>query len=895
MPSPIETFVKILKLEREQGCNNRAVIGGLSKFSTTWKEQAQSQARRPEHYLLAEEATDLLANYDTIEDVNERARLVTYLIDRALEREPMPSDLAERMSDIQALIDARTESRGQDTQERSNVRGDSGGRPSRRSRSPEDNQQVTQRKSSTKHPRVVNDELLSDEAEYSDYADVDGVPQFSTGTDVPPTPTLVRPPRRPREDMSYETARQRLRALDQPITAVKGIGSSKADMLEKLGIRTIRDMLYYLPRRYDDYTRLKPIRRLEPGEVATVIGMVRRRTVRVGRSNRKDFFMVLEDDTAQLSVIFFGQDYLVRTIQDGQHLVVSGKVSVFQNTLQMANPEWELLDSENLHTIGIVPVYPLTEGVRSRSFRRDMKTVVDAHVDEIPDYMPESTLERADLGDLNWAIRNLHFPQSFDHLQHARRRFVFDELTLLQLGVLRNRREWQSVPGVPLEVNDGFLESFIENAFPYVLTGAQRRAIDDIRRDVSQSVPMNRLIQGDVGSGKTAVATVAIGMALSNTKQAALMAPTSILAEQHYRGISATLEKASLERRPVVALLTSALSSNERSSIYRGIADGSIDVVIGTHALIQDNVEFNDLAVAIVDEQHRFGVAQRGALRGKGTNPHMLVMTATPIPRSLALTLYADLDLTVIDEKPAGRQPVQTYTVLPVARERAFRFVEDQLLQGRQAFIVHPLVESSDKIDARSAVEAYEELQQVFYKHRVCLLHGRMKPQEKDEIMAAFGHHEYDVMVTTTVAEVGVDVPNATVILIEGANRFGLAQLHQLRGRVGRGEHPSTCILIPDTDTPEARARLEALVATDDGFRLAEVDWQQRGAGDLLGTRQSGRDTLQLAQEMTPDLVALAQREARTLYAEDPDLQQPEHRLLAEQMGLQHDAEGDIS
>jgi ATP-dependent DNA helicase RecG len=373
------------------------------------------------------------------------------------------------------------------------------------------------------------------------------------------------------------------------------------------------------------------------------------------------------------------------------------------------------------------------------------------------------------------------------------------------------------------------------------------------------------------------------------------MVPTSILAEQHYKGISELLEKTPGDRRPVIALLTSALSSTERESIYRGINDGSIDVVIGTHALIQEGVEFKDLAVAIIDEQHRFGVEQRGALRGKGTNPHLLVMTATPIPRTLALTMYADLDLTVLDEMPPGRIPIKTRVVEPVQRERVWQFVEAELDKGRQAFVVHPLVEASEKIEAPAAVEAYERLKKVFFRYKVGLLHGRMKPAEKDQVMEDFANGSYHVLVTTSVAEVGVNVPNASVMVIEGANRFGLAQLHQFRGRVGRGEHASYCLLLSDTNQDEARERLHALEETTDGFKLAEMDWKLRGAGDLVGTRQSGGNRLQLAQEMTPHLVELAQREARTIYEEDPDLSQPQHHLLAQRVEVNHTEKGDVS
>jgi ATP-dependent DNA helicase RecG len=444
------------------------------------------------------------------------------------------------------------------------------------------------------------------------------------------------------------------------------------------------------------------------------------------------------------------------------------------------------------------------------------------------------------------------------------------------------------------------LQSFINAIFPFPLTGAQRRAIEDVRADLTKPVPMNRLLQGDVGSGKTAVATTMLGIALMNGKQAALMSPTSILAEQHYRGISAAFERMPAELmpregKPVIALLTGSISSSDRDAVYRGLADGSIDIVIGTHAIIQGGVEFNNLAVAVIDEQHRFGVEQRGALRSKGTNPHLLVMTATPIPRTLALTLYADLDLSIIDEMPPGRIPIRTRVIEPPQRERAYHFVETQLEEGRQAFIVYPLVEASDTIEAKSAVESFEHLTQVFFRHKVGLLHGRMKPAEKDEIMDQFRNHVFDVLVTTSVAEVGVDIPNASIIVIDGANRFGLAQLHQFRGRVGRGGHASYCLLVCDSLLPEARDRLVALEQTNDGFKLAEIDWQLRGPGDLIGTRQSGQADLKLLEQMKPELVELAQREAKTIFEDDPELTMPEHRLLRERIEQLTNARSDVS
>jgi ATP-dependent DNA helicase RecG len=406
---------------------------------------------------------------------------------------------------------------------------------------------------------------------------------------------------------------------------------------------------------------------------------------------------------------------------------------------------------------------------------------------------------------------------------------------------------------------------------------------------------MNRLLQGDVGSGKTAVAFTTMALAYINGYQSAIMAPTGILAEQHYNNLLRTMASLPMERKPNVALLTGVLSPMEREGIRAGLADGSIHMVVGTHALIQQGVDFANLGVAIIDEQHRFGVEQRGALRGKGRNPHLLVMTATPIPRTLALTIYADLDLSVIDEMPPGRVPIRTRVATPVAVEPVYEFVTNRLNEGQQAFIVFPLVEASESINAKAAVDAYEELKQVFHRHKVGLLHGRMKPDEKDAVMRDFRERAFDVLVTTSVAEVGVDIPNASVIVIHDANRFGLASLHQFRGRVGRGGLSSYCILISDSQDATAQERLRALELTTDGFKLAEIDWKLRGPGDLVGTRQSGQPVFRLMESITPELVELAQREARTIYAEDPTLAMPQHRLLAQRVQMLIDERSDLS
>ncbi len=875
MPSALETLVKILKLEREQGCKNKAVIGGLSAYSEKWLQDAHKQARLPQHHILVDELADLMRAYDDIANLTERAKTISYMLDRITNRQPAPPEYQERLH-LYEQSDVSTPPQKSERAE------DKALPENRASDSYQSDAPPVAKKKEAQRTRKSTKSSSSGRT-------------FTPQQDLPPEPRLARPPRKPRPALDPDEAAARLQALEQPVSVVKGIGPRIAEQFAKLGIHSINDALLYLPRRYDDYTRLNYISKLQPNTVQTVIGKVTHTEVRIGRGGRKDFFMLVDDDTGILQVIFFGQHYLIRTIKKGLHVVLSGKISIYGHRLQMTNPEWEYLDTENLHTVGIVPVYPLTEGVKARSFRRNMKRIVDTWADKMPDYVPEATLERVDLADISWTIRNLHFPEGHDHLEHARRRFVFDQLLLLQLGVLANRHEWQSVPGIPLDISDDFLEMFVQSAFPYELTNAQWRAIREIRQDMAAERPMNRLLQGDVGAGKTAVAIVALALTFAAGKQGAMMAPTSILAEQHYRNVQKAFEQVPLEHKPVIALLTGALTKGERESIYRGLADGSIDIVIGTHALIQDGVEFNELALAIIDEQHKFGVEQRRALRGKGVNPHLLVMTATPIPRTLALTFYADLDLSILDEKPPGRQKVQTHYVYSVARERVYEFVQKQVNEGRQAFIVNPLVEASETINAMSAEEAYQRAKDVFFRHKVCLLHGRMSPEEKDEVMTAFAKGEYDIMVTTTVAEVGVDVPNATVMVIENANRFGLAQLHQLRGRVGRGEYESYCILITDDKSPEAITRLEAMQATDDGFKLAEIDWKQRGAGEIVGTRQSGGGGLLLGEYVTPELAQLAQQEARTIFEEDPTLSLPEHRLLAERVRQIYHPQTDIS
>ncbi|MFQ6102311.1 MAG: ATP-dependent DNA helicase RecG [Anaerolineae bacterium] len=690
--------------------------------------------------------------------------------------------------------------------------------------------------------------------------------------------------------------------LDSPVTALQGVGPRQAKRLAKLGVHTIRDILYLFPRRYDDYSQLKTINRIEYGEEITIIAQVWDAGVRETRGGGKLFKATLSDGTGFIEATWFNQPYLADRIKRGQQIVISGKVDEYVGRLCFNSPEWELLEKELLHTARLVPIYPLTGGIGAKWLRRLMKRTVDYWSKRLPDHLPRSVCQEAALLDLETAIVQIHFPDDKDLLKRARYRLAFDELFVLQIGLLRQRYVWRSEAGRPLPVDDATLSDFIRS-LPFELTRAQQRALRQIVADLRSNQPMNRLLQGDVGSGKTAVAAAAMILAVAAGAQAAMMAPTEILAEQHYQTISRLLKRMPGPRprpepveRPTVRLLTGSVTGQQREELYAGLADGSVDIVVGTHALIQAGVQFKELALAVIDEQHRFGVSQRAALRQKGYNPHLLVMTATPIPRSLELTLWGHLDVSVIDEMPPGRKPIVTRMILPTERERAYSFVLSQIEKGHQAFIVCPLVEESEKVEAKAAVEEHKRLQKhIFPDLRLGLLHGRMKGEEKEATMARFARGELDILVTTSVVEVGIDVPNATVMLIEGADRFGLAQLHQFRGRVGRGEHDSYCLLVSDSSSPEAQERLRAVEATNDGFALAQKDLEMRGPGEFLGTRQSGFPDLKLASVTDLRLVEAAREAARRFFETDPELAAPDNRLLARRVAQFWKGEGEVS
>ena len=675
--------------------------------------------------------------------------------------------------------------------------------------------------------------------------------------------------------------------LTADLTVLSGIGPKTALTLEQLGLHTLEDLLYYFPRRYDDYSQMKPINRLQYGDEVSVLVNVKSvftRNIKGGKLTMTE--AVVEDGTGALRVTWFNQPWLEKSIRPDTQLVLSGKIDMYLGRLSMNSPDWEPIEQEHLHTNRIVPVYPLTAKVTQKSLRKMMHQTITFWSPRIPEFLPRQVIEQGNLSSLNQALMQVHFPDTLEKLHTAQERLAFDEIFLLQLGVIRQKRAWQSNTAQAFTVPDEWLQEKF-GQLPYPLTGAQQRSIEDIRADLASGKPMNRLLQGDVGSGKTIVAALAMAFVTNSGAQSAIMAPTSILADQHYRNLNSLLTRngnegsLNLYQPGEIRLLLGDTPESEKQEIRAGLADGSIKLVVGTHALIEGPVEFKQLQIAVVDEQHRFGVAQRSALRAKGDNPHLLVMTATPIPRSLALTVYGDLDISVMDEMPGGRLPIETHVLSPLERERAYTFIRSQIEQGHQAFIIYPLVEKGDKEDALAAVEERDRLQrEVFPTLTLGLLHGRMKPEEKDQVMTGFRNRETQVLVSTSVVEVGVDIPNATVMIVEGANRFGLAQLHQFRGRVGRGADQSYCLLIPDNDDAVENERLQVMAQTNDGFILAERDLEQRGPGDFLGTRQAGFAELRMANLSNVRLIEKARRFAHQVIEQDPELKSTEHHAL---------------
>jgi len=713
--------------------------------------------------------------------------------------------------------------------------------------------------------------------------------------------------------------------LRAPVSAIPGVGQTQEQRLTRLGIRTVRDLLYHFPREHHDFSKLKKIGQVGFGETATILGLIWEvENVRGGARGVVRTIARVSDETGAIRAVWFNQPYLLKQLPRGAYIVLTGLKQRIGNRVELSVKSHELPEQGDLVNTGrLVPVYPLTEGLTPKALRRMTKWAVDHCAGYVPEHLPAAVRARTRLLSLPEAIAQFHFPDSAQTLAEARRRLAFDEMFLVQLGMLTQRAHWQDGPPAPvlaappgLVFEDGtdaeqpapetrayapggptsqasaldsgsglwpLTATCFETSLPFRFTGAQRRVLREILADLRRGHAMCRLLQGDVGSGKTVVAAAAILVAAANGYQSALLAPTEILAEQHYRSVSALLAPFGLR----VALVTGSQKTKERAAALDDLARGQVSVAVGTHALLEERVSLKRLGLAVVDEQHRFGVEQRDALRQKGLHPHMLVMTATPIPRTLALTLYGDLDVSTIDELPAGRRPVDTRWRHGTGRREAYQLVADEVAAGRQAYIICPLVEESEALEARAATKEYERLKtDVFPEQRLGLVHGQLRPAEKERAMRAFRDGLIDVLVATAVVEVGVDVPNATIMLIEDADRFGLSQLHQFRGRVGRGEHQSYCYLLSKQAGVGASERLSVLETTTDGFVLAEADLRLRGPGDFFGTRQSGLPELRVANLADTPLVGEARAQAEWLWQRDPYLRELEHAPLRERVAL---------
>jgi ATP-dependent DNA helicase RecG len=861
MKLSLDKLHKFFKLEAERGYDNRAVVGGLAEMLGRWEAEAR-----------AEGIPDTLITV-VVSRLNDYHRL-------------SPTSRAEALEGLWNRIQRET---SQDLPPLPAVIREKKEEPTK----------YSPQTSTTNGPEA----RLTPEKDPVKEQTGEKIDEPTPSQTAPVASLEILEERTPQSNL--QTPEEPPAALNASTTVLPGVGSRHAQTLKRLGLSTLADMMYYFPRRYDDYSQLIPIHRLKYGQEVSVIGTIQSVSSHPIRGGRMEIVeAIVSDGSGSLRVTWFNQPWVAKRLHKGMPIVLSGKIEQYLGRLVMNNPECEAVEQHNLNTNRIVPVYPLTANITQKWLRRLMYQVVTYWAPRVHDHLPDDLRRSAGLLNLPTALMEAHFPSSFDNLKAARHRLAFDEIFLLQMGVLRQKRSWQDRTARSFDTTDDWLTARLYN-LPFQLTAAQERAVQDVRADLASGRPMNRLLQGDVGSGKTVIAGLAIAMIAQHGAQSALMAPTSILAEQHHKSLLKLLsngEQTDNGRTGVlhpdqIRLMLGSTPEPEKQIIREGLQRGEIKLVIGTHALIEEPVIFHDLQLVVVDEQHRFGVGQRAALRSKGKNPHLLVMTATPIPRSLALTVYGDLDLTVIDEMPPGRQAVDTHVLLPRERERAYSLIRSQLDQGRQAFIIYPLVEESESSDTPAAVQEYERLQaEIFPEHRLGLLHGRMKGEEKDEIMSLFRDGELHILVSTSVVEVGVDVPNASVMLVEGANRFGLAQLHQFRGRVGRGTEKAYCLLIPETPDAVENERLQAMEETNDGFVLAERDLEQRGPGDFLGTRQSGYAELRMAQLTDVRLIEKARKYAQTIFAEDPELNHPNHALLASALHrFWGDAQGDIS
>ncbi len=675
--------------------------------------------------------------------------------------------------------------------------------------------------------------------------------------------------------------------LNTDVRYLKGIGEKKALALNKLGVFSLYDLISFFPRKYEDRSRICPIAAAMDGENVCIQALVAD-TPRLSHIRRGMDLVKLRavDDSGVVDITFFNQSYAKDNLHRGESYNFFGRMEVKNGRRSMVNPVYEAGERAGQVTGRIVPVYRLSAGLNQRSIMQAVRQGLDSCLDRLPDLLPQEVQRRCRLSQASYAYENIHFPADFEALELARRRLIFEELFVLSCALGRMHRQRSCDEGIKLGPAD--MERFWAS-LPFRPTEAQRRAVSQAMEDMCSGAVMNRLVQGDVGSGKTLVAAALIWLCAQNGYMSAFMAPTEILAQQHYNTFSSLLAPFGLR----VGKLTGSLSAKEKRQVKSQLRQGELDLVVGTHALFSQDVEYRNLALAVTDEQHRFGVNQRSALINKGARPHVLVMSATPIPRTLALIIYGDLDISVIDQLPPGRQKVDTFAVDESYRSRLNGFIRKQVAEGRQVFVVVPMVEENEELNMKlkSAQEHAAQLSAVFPDLKIGCVHGKMKAKDKDAVMAAFVAGDIQILVATTVIEVGVDVPNASLMIVENAERFGLSQLHQLRGRVGRGSHKSYCILVSDSDSPELRSRLDIMCKTGDGFKISEEDLRLRGPGDFFGSRQHGLPEMHVA-DLGADVNVLqqAQEESRRLLEKDPELELPEHRALRERVDKLYEA-----
>lgn len=670
--------------------------------------------------------------------------------------------------------------------------------------------------------------------------------------------------------------------LQDPIDILKGVGQQRLKLLHQIGIYTIEDLLGYFPRTYEDWSRITSIEDLLIGGTYTV----RAKIISVPQTVKKGRLTIttarVQDATGTISVVWYNQPYLKNYFLRETIYIFTGKIKSYNGGLQLLSPDYEKLDvSDENGNLGILPIYVLPKNLSQKIFRQWMKECVEQVGSQVQEFIPDWIRKKYQLADFSYAIFHIHFPKDREHFLTARKRLVFEEFFLLQIGLFQIKKgiekQKKGITFQPIEEMECFVQQL-----PFSLTQAQQRVVNEIQQDMCSSHAMNRLVQGDVGSGKTIVAAIALLHAVKNGYQGSMMAPTEVLAFQHYETLQQLLEPLGIK----TALLTGSLTKKQKDQIGEQISNHEVDVVVGTHALIQESVSFHKLGLVITDEQHRFGVRQRISLSQKGESPDVLVMTATPIPRTLALILYGDLDISIIDELPPGRQKIKTYAVTTSYRKRLYQFIEKEIEKGRQVYMICPMVEESETLELESVLEYTENLQKKIFPHyRIAYLHGKMKPKEKTDIMELFSNGYIQILVSTTVVEVGVNVPNATLMVIENAERFGLSQLHQLRGRVGRGTDQSYCILISDAKNKIALERMKVMTDTTDGFKISEMDLKLRGPGDFFGTKQHGLPELKIAN-LYEDMQILkyAQEATQDLYKKDPHLEQGNHYFLRQKV-----------